>query len=98
MSTRHTKFAEQLLKVRPVTRDLVTSILMDSWPGHAAVVHFGIDSQKHYEALYHPIREEIHLVYGRVHVRRDPNPLELLGYHSGGHDVVLRLKPTRQLA
>jgi hypothetical protein len=57
MSTRHTKFAEQLLSVRPVTRDLVTSILIDAWPGHAAVVDFGIDTQKHYEALYHPIRE-----------------------------------------
>jgi len=57
MSTRHTKFAEQLLSVRPVTRDLVTSVLMDAWPSHAAVVDFGIDTQKHYEALYHPIRE-----------------------------------------
>ncbi|HEX4132893.1 MAG TPA: hypothetical protein VHZ24_22865 [Pirellulales bacterium] len=33
------------------------SILIDSWPNHAAVVDFGIDSQKHYEALYYPIRE-----------------------------------------
>jgi hypothetical protein len=57
MSTRHTKFAEQLLSVRPVTRDLVTSVLMDAWPGNAAVVDFGIDTQKHYEALYYPIRE-----------------------------------------
>jgi hypothetical protein len=30
---------------------------MDAWPNHAAVVDFGIDSQKHYEALYFPIRE-----------------------------------------
>lgn len=57
MSSRHRQFAEQLLSVRPVTRDLVTSILMDAWPGHAAVVDFGIDSQKRYEALYWPIRE-----------------------------------------
>jgi hypothetical protein len=57
MSDRHTKFAEELLSVRPTTRTLVTSILMDSWPSHAAIVDFGIDSQKHYEALYHPIRE-----------------------------------------
>jgi hypothetical protein len=33
------------------------SILMDAWPSAAAVVDFGIDSQKHYEALCHPIRE-----------------------------------------
>jgi hypothetical protein len=46
-----------LLSVRPTTRDLVTSILMDAWPNRAAVVDFGIDSQKHYEALYFLIRE-----------------------------------------
>jgi hypothetical protein len=57
MSNKHTKFAEQLMSVRPVTRNLVTSVLMDAWPNHAAVVDFGIDSQKHYEALYYPIRE-----------------------------------------
>src|SRR5213594_2651244 len=57
MSDKHTKFAEQLLSVRPTTRTLVTSILIDAWPSHAAVVDFGIDSQKHYEALYFPIRE-----------------------------------------
>jgi hypothetical protein len=57
MSNRHKRFAEELLSVRPVTRDLVTSILIDAWPSHAAVVDFGIDSQKHYEALYWPIRE-----------------------------------------
>lgn len=57
MANRHKEFAEQLLSVRPTTRNLVTSVLMDAWPGHAAVVDFGIDSQKHYEALYYPIRE-----------------------------------------
>jgi hypothetical protein len=57
MSNKHTKFAEELLFVRPTTLGLVMSMLTDSWPGRAAVVDFGIDSQKHYEALYHPIRE-----------------------------------------
>ncbi len=57
MSDKHTRFAEQLLSVRPTTRNLITSILMDAWPKHAAVVDFGIDSQKHYEALYFPTRE-----------------------------------------
>ena len=57
MSNRHKQLAEQLLSVRPTTRDLVTSILIDAWPRHAAIVDFGIDSQKHYEALYYPIRE-----------------------------------------
>src|SRR5262249_9189832 len=57
MSNKHTRFAEQLLYVRPTTLGLVMSMLTDSWPGHAAVVDFGIDSRKHYEALYFPIRE-----------------------------------------
>ena len=50
-------FVEQLDRVRPVTRNLIESILLDAWPGNAAVVDFGIDSQKHYEALYYPVRE-----------------------------------------
>jgi hypothetical protein len=54
MSNRHKELAEQLLTVRPTTRDLVTSVLMDVWPGHAAIVDFGIDSDKHFEALYYP--------------------------------------------
>jgi hypothetical protein len=57
MSGKHTVFAEQLLSVRPTTRNLVTSILMEQWPSPAAVVDFGIDSRKHYEALCFPIRE-----------------------------------------
>ena len=57
MSDRNPKFAEQLAAARPTTRHLVSSILLDAWPNHAAVVDFGIDSQKHYEALYFAIRE-----------------------------------------
>lgn len=57
MSDKQTRFAEQLLSVRPTTQRLITSILLDSWPSHATVVDFGIDSQKHYEALYYPIRQ-----------------------------------------
>lgn len=49
-------FLKQLDQVRPVTRSLIDSILMDEWPSHAAVIDFGLDSQKHYEALYYPIR------------------------------------------
>jgi hypothetical protein len=57
MSSKHARFAEQLLSVRPTTRNLVTSMLTDSWPSHATVIDFGIDSRKHYEALCFPIRE-----------------------------------------
>lgn len=50
-------FDEQLAQVRPVTRHLIESVLLDSWPSHpAVVVDFGLDSQEHYEALYYPIR------------------------------------------
>lgn len=42
--------------VRPVTQNLVDSIMLDIWPRSAAIVDFGIDSQEHYEALYGPIR------------------------------------------
>jgi hypothetical protein len=57
MKSKHTMLAEQLLSVRPTTRSLVTSILVDAWPNHGVVVDFGIATEKHYEALYYPIRE-----------------------------------------
>lgn len=50
-------FIEQLEQVRPVTRNLIESVMLDSWPDHAVIVDFGIDSQEHYNALYYPIRE-----------------------------------------
>jgi hypothetical protein len=48
---------QQLAAARDTTRDLVQSVTRDEWPRNGAIVDFGIDSQKHYEALYHPIRE-----------------------------------------
>jgi hypothetical protein len=51
------EFLSQLDKVRPVTRRLIESLMLDAWPNHTAIVDFGIDSQAHYEALYYPIRE-----------------------------------------
>jgi hypothetical protein len=50
------EFIEQLKRVRPVTRHLIESILLDAWPDATAVADFGIDSQEHYEALYYPVR------------------------------------------
>ena len=58
MGDRSTEFAKQLASVRPVTRHLITSVLLDQWPNISAVADFGIDSQKHYEALYFPIRAQ----------------------------------------
>jgi hypothetical protein len=51
-------FAEQLAAARPATQNLVQSVLLDEWPRPSAVVDFGLDSQKHYEALYYPIRNQ----------------------------------------
>ncbi len=49
-------FGKQMEEARPVTRNLIESIMLDSWPRNAAIVDFGIDSQRHYESLYYPIR------------------------------------------
>jgi hypothetical protein len=57
MSKKTNSFTDQLRQVRPVTRNLIESLMLDIWPHHAAIVDFGIDSQKHYEALYYPVRE-----------------------------------------
>jgi hypothetical protein len=57
MSDKNPKFAEQLASARPTTRHLISSILFDAWPNEAAAIDFGIDSQKHYEALYFPVRK-----------------------------------------
>lgn len=43
--------------IRPATRSLIDAVKMDAWPSNATITDFGIDSQQHYEALYHPIRE-----------------------------------------
>ena len=51
------EFTQQLGQVRPTTRNLVEAVMRDAWPSDAAEIDFGIDSQKHYEALYFPIRE-----------------------------------------
>jgi hypothetical protein len=40
------------------TRNLIISIELDTWPNMLATVDFGLDSQKHYEALYYPIRNQ----------------------------------------
>ncbi len=49
---------QQLQKVQPVTRNLIEAVMLDAWPHNAAIVDFGIDSQKHYESLYYPIRNQ----------------------------------------
>ena len=41
--------------VRPVTKQLYQALVLDTWPSPAAVVDFGIDSERHYAALQHAI-------------------------------------------
>jgi hypothetical protein len=50
--------------VREVTRQAYDAILADSWPSHAGVVDFGIDSPDHLGALQYEFRT------GRVTVER----------------------------
>jgi hypothetical protein len=54
---KENRFWTELNEVRQTTRALIESVLLDIWPHNAAIVDFGLDSQKHYEALYYPIRE-----------------------------------------
>ena len=54
--SKQREFGDQLRSVRPVTAHLVHSVLLDTWPNSPAIVDFGLESQKHYEALYYPIR------------------------------------------
>lgn len=49
---------DHLASIKPATKSLVFSIFLDNWPPPAACVDFGIDSQRHYEALYYPVRDE----------------------------------------
>ncbi len=43
--------------VRPVTQQLYLALILDSWPSPAAVVDFGIDSERHYAALQHAVMQ-----------------------------------------
>jgi hypothetical protein len=52
------QFSEQLEKVRPITRNLIDSAMNGSAVTNATVIDFGLDSQKHYEALALPIQQK----------------------------------------
>jgi hypothetical protein len=41
--------------VRPVTEQLYQALVLDTWPSPAAVVDFGIESERHYAALQHAV-------------------------------------------
>jgi hypothetical protein len=57
IDARQAEFFVQRELVRPITRRLINAVLQDTWPDHTVIVDFGLDSQKHYEALYYPIRQ-----------------------------------------
>lgn len=44
-------------QLRDTTRNLVEAVLFDMWPRSAAIIDFGLNSQRHYEALHYAIRE-----------------------------------------
>jgi hypothetical protein len=41
--------------VRPVTQQLYLALILDTWPSPAALVDFGIESDRHYAALQHAV-------------------------------------------
>jgi hypothetical protein len=46
-----------LTALRPVTRRLVESVMLDLFPeGPAVAIDFGITSERHFEAIYYPLR------------------------------------------
>lgn len=48
MKNKHTRFAEELMRARPNTQQLVLSMLLDVWPGPPTRADFGLATQKHY--------------------------------------------------
>ena len=57
MADQSLGFDDQLALVRDTTRNMIESVMLDTWPRNAAVIDFGLDSPQHYEALYYPLRE-----------------------------------------
>ena len=45
--------------IRPLTKELIDCCYLDVWPGHTAIVDFGIDTDRHLGALQFAIREEL---------------------------------------
>ena len=45
--------------VRPLTNQLIDCCYLDVWPGNAAIVDFGIDSDRHLGALQFAVREQL---------------------------------------
>jgi hypothetical protein len=103
--TKEDQFTQELEKVRPVTRNLIESVMLDVWPRNAAIVDFGLDSQKHYESLYYPIREleimPLALDKANGHgqkltemVRQSPsNPHKDVEFRTSWDEIYMRPKP-----
>ena len=98
-------FGRQLAASRDTTRDLVQSVMADSWPCAGALVDFGLDSQEHYEALYHPLRNgeiapavlDAAMGYGEKLTelaRNTPsNPHKGIAFHTTWDDLLGRSAP-----
>lgn len=44
------------MPVRPLAHETFEALMLDVWPGHAAVVDFGIADTAHYAALQEAVR------------------------------------------
>lgn len=96
---------EQFAAARDTTRNLIESVMLNSWPQAGATVDFGLDSQRHYEALYHPIRNgeigpgvlDAAMGFGEKLtelVRNSPsNPHKDIQFHTSWDDLLGRDKP-----
>ena len=43
-------------QIRPTTKNLFESLMMDVWPRHAAIVDFGLNTDRHYAVLQAAVR------------------------------------------
>lgn len=87
-------------EVRPLTQQLIQSAMFDTWPGNAAVMDFGIESDRHLGALHHAIRygevtpEELDAAMGNGEklteiAQRGNNPYGDVSFHTAWDDMPL---------
>jgi hypothetical protein len=98
-------FWEQIDHARDTTGSLLNAVWADEWPSPAAVVDFGLDSQRHYEALYYAIKNgeiepallDAAMGYGEklTQLTRDApsNPHKDISFHTAWDDLLGRPRP-----
>jgi hypothetical protein len=99
---QHSKMptTEQNRPVRPLTEQLIDAVLLDAWPGKAAIVDFGIDSTEHLGALQYAIKfgevtpQELDAAMGNGAklteiVQRGENPYRDVTFHTSWDKMFL---------